>query len=465
MLGGALQENVLCLLAYSDEYSGIVRNTIPLTLYGGPYRIIAGRCHDFIDRYNKPPSDHLADLLEDKLKDEAQASLYETIVRAIRNTVTSGQNTEYILDQLQRFVQRQSLRSVTVELTKCLQQDTEESIDRAQELINSARNSQLAVFDPGTRLSDRKALNFLNSTTEAFPTGIKELDERGLGPNRKELHLLIANIKTGKSWWLTHLAKMGVLHRYRICHITLEMSEDRVSQRYYQTLYGVAKRPDNTTTVKFKSDDAGRISGFDETHIKPKLYLNDHDAYEQLDKLRTKWKHRHGDNVFIKQFPTGKLTVPELIAYLDSLEATQRFTPDLLIVDYPDLMKINPENARWSLDTIYKDIRGIAVERNLAVAIVTQSNRLGAMKKQVETTNASEAYSKNAHADVVCTLSATAAEKRLGLARLAVAAARNDADSFTLVISQHYKTGVFAVDSHILDQGYWQQLDDEEGGE
>lgn len=463
MLGGALVENILCLLAYNEEYAGIVRNSIPLNLYGGPYRIIAGRCYDFLDHYHKAPGDHIADLLEDKLTDETQAGLYEPIVRGIRSSAGGAQNVPYVIDSIRRFVQRQSLRTITVELTKCLQQDTEQSIDRAQELINSARTQQLSVFDPGTRLSDRKALGFLNFTNESFPTGIKELDQRGLGPNRKELHLLIANIKTGKSWWLTHLAKMAVTHRLRVVHITLEMSEERVAQRYFQALYGVAKRRDNkTTAIKFK-DEAGRIAEFGEVAIHPKVFLTDPDAYEQLEKIQNRWGPRHLRNVFVKQFPTGKLTVSEMIAYLDSLEATQRFVPDLLIIDYPDLMKVDTDNARWSLDAIYKDIRGVAVERNIAVSIVTQSNRLGAMKRQVETTNVSEAYSKNAHADVVCTLSATAAEKRLGLARLSVAAARNDADAFTLVLSQHYKTGLFGFDSHLMTSGYEQLV--EEGDE
>lgn len=462
MLGGALVENILCLLAYNDQYAPIVRNSVPLNLYGGPYRIIAGACYDYLDRYHTPPKDHLADLLEARLQDDnPESSIYKGIIFAIRDT-QANLNVDYVISTLQTFIKRQSFRSIAVEVTKCLHQDTEQSLARVDELFRQASTAQLAVFDPGVRLSDpARALRFLDHTNEAFPTGIKELDARGLGPNRKELWLAIANTKFGKSWLLTHLAKMALIQRLRVCHITLEMSADKVSQRYFQTMYAIAKRPDNTTTVRFRSDDQGRINDFEEVHIKPRFHLTDPDAREQLERIISRGRGRHLKNIIIKEFPTGQLTVPDLKAYLDSLEATTRFVPDLLIIDYPDLMKVNIENPRWSLDQIYKDLRGIAVERNLALAAVSQSNRQGAKQKQVEITNVAEAYSKIQHADVNITMSATGAEKRLGLARLYVGAARNDTDNFALVISQHYKTGAFVVDSHILDQGYWANLEGE----
>jgi hypothetical protein len=45
---------------------------------------------------------------------------------------------------------------------------------------------------------------------------------------------------------------------------------------------------------------------------------------------------------------------------------------------------------------------------------------------------------------------------QLGLARLHVAAGRNDADKITIVISQNYGTGAFVVDSTMMRGNYWQ---------
>jgi len=137
----------------------------------------------------------------------------------------------------------------------------------------------------------------------------------------------------------------------------------------------------------------------------------------------------------------------------------------MVIVDYPDLMRTDKDNYRISVDQIYKDLRGMAIDRNIAMVVVSQSNRGGAKKKILGSENVAEAYSKVHHADLVITLNSTSAEKKLGLARLYVTNARNDEGNLTIVISQSYKTSTFAVDSAIISQKYWDLVgEDEEAG-
>lgn len=464
MLLGILQENLICLLAYNEKYANIVRWSVDLSLFGGPYRVLSARIYDYLDRYKKPPKDHLADLLSDKLDpSKPEAKLFTDIIDSIHGA-QEGINAEYVIGQLETFIKRQSLRSITVDLTKALQRDTEESLEEADALIKKANHQTLSIFDPGTRLSDKtKSLSFLDNINEAFPTGIAELDRRGFGPTRKELWLLVANTKSGKSWALMHMAKMALSHRLRVCHITLEMSEGKCSQRYFQALFGVAKRKEAFRTTKFTKDELGRVIGFNDVKLTPKLTLQDENIKAALENIIDKWSVRRLDNIFIKQFPTGMLTVPQLECYLENLGSTQSFTPDLLIVDYPDLMKLDKGNLRLSLDEVYKDLRGLAVKRNIALAVVSQSHRAAAKAKVVGGENVAEAYSKIAHADVVLTLSSTEAEKKLGLARLSVVAGRNDADNLSIVISQQFGVGSFIVDYVVLTDGYWQHLNLSEG--
>lgn len=466
MLLGPLSENLICLLAYDEKYAPIIRHSVAPNLFGGPYRLIAARCYSYIDSFKVPPKDHLADLMSDKLSsDTSEAQLYADIIDSIHAAI-SGINTDYVINQLELFIRRQSLRTIAVDLTKALQRDTEESLEEADKLIRQASHQALQLFDPGTQLSDKaKALNFLDTTSESFPTGIDELDKRGFGPTRKELWLAIGNTKFGKSWLLIHLAKMSLMHRLKVCHITLEMSEGRCSQRYFQALFSVAKREEVLRTTKFKRDSLGHIIGFDDVSLSPKFTLQDPEIRKKLEKVIDKWAIRQLGNIYIKQFPTGTLTVSQLRAYLENLEATQKFTPDLLIIDYPDLMKLDKNNFRLSLDEVYKDLRGIAVERNLALAVVSQSNRSAAKAKTVSGDNVSEAYSKIAHADCAITMSSTKAERQLGLARLLVTAGRNDADGCTIVISQQYGIGSFVVDSALMNKGYWQSLPESEDGD
>jgi hypothetical protein len=220
----------------------------------------------------------------------------------------------------------------------------------------------------------------------------------------------------------------------------------------------MAKRKDSFEVTRFQRDSLNRISGFDTLKAKPALSMDDPHIRKKLERRIDRWSTRLLDNIIIKEFPSGHLTVLQLRAYLDNLETSEKFVPDLLIVDYPDLLKLDKDNYRLDLDDAFKELRGLAVSRNIALAAVSQSHRSAAKAKQVGVENVAEAYSKIAHSDVVLTYTQTPAENKLGLARLHVAAGRNDKDKFTVVISQAYNTGQFVVDSSIMRGTYWQNL-------
>lgn len=460
-----LQENLMVLLTFDKERCRIIRGTVEPQLFGGFYKDVVVRVYDYIDKYKAPPGEHIADLLEDKLesKNKREANTYKDIIESLFD-LKEGINAEYVMSQLGDFIRRQSLRAVAVDLAKALQKDTEESLEEADHLIKSANTTALRVFEPGLRLSNLDGvLKFLDNPATAFATGIPEFDRRGFGPTRKEMYLYIADTKTGKTWMMIHLAKIAIMGNLKVLHISLEMSEEKVSQRYVQTLFAVSKRKETFITKRFKKSKRGKLE-ITEKEITPKLTLDDPNIRKKLLKKLKRWQNRILDNIIVKQFPTGKLTLGELEAYLDNLETTEGFVPDLLIVDYPDLMKLNVGGGqvRHALSETYKGLRGIAVARNLALAVPTQGNRDGAKAKTMGRTHVSEAYSKIADADAVTTYSQTEGEKALGLARLSVVAGRNDEDNITVVLSQNYGTGQYAVDSVLMDKDYWKLIEVEE---
>jgi hypothetical protein len=456
---GFLEENLLTLLIFDVQRSKIVRSTVDPIMFSGNNREIATRSYEYLDKYKKPPSDHIADLLEDKLTSDnkREARAFKDILAGLHD-LKETINAEYVLNKLEDFVKRQSLRSVAVNLAKALQRDTEESLEEAEEIMRGVNTTSLKVFDHGLRMSEiDRALSFLTLENNAFPTGIPEFDRRGFGPTRKEMFLYIADAKTGKTWMMGHLAKIVVMNGLRCLHVSLEMSEEKIAQRYVQSFFAAAKRADPVLVQRFKKLKGGGFE-FNEREVTPKLHLDDPSIRRKLVRKMLKFKGRILDNIIVKQFPTGKLTVNGLEAYLDNLEITQRFVPDLLIVDYPDLMDLGVSGSgqyRHGLAEVYKNLRGIAVARNMALAVPTQSNRAGSGAKFVGRKNVAEAYSKIADADVVLTYSQTDLEKKLHLARLAVVAGRNDEDNITVVLSQNYAMGQYVVDSVMMNSDYW----------
>ena len=166
-----------------------------------------------------------------------------------------------------------------------------------------------------------------------------------------------------------------------------------------------------------------------------------------------------GKDLIIKAFPTSSLTMQGFELYLDALERVHKFVPDVVCFDYPDLQKIDVDSLRTELGAIFKEHRGLAVRRNYALVTVTQGNRESAKARVTTDTHVAEDYSKIATADTVITYSQTNEEKRLGLARLFVANARTEEDKFTVLITQQYQMGQFAIDSVRMGGDYWDRIE------
>jgi replicative DNA helicase len=268
-------------------------------------------------------------------------------------------------------------------------------------------------------------------------------------PARGELFVNIGLNKSGKSFWLLNLAKYGLLQRLKVLYVTLELAEDKISQRLYQNLFVIPKRVSDTFVTKIDTDSLGRITGFTKKEFKSKTNLSDNNIEQFLKDKIDDWGPKF-KNLIIKQFPDGSLTMSMLKAYLDGLENSHNFIPDLLIIDYADKMKLNVNNYRFEVSQTYVQLRGLGVERNMAVVTASQSNRAGKNAEVIDESNVAESWDKIAIADNVITYTQTKEEKKLKLARLFVSNARNDKDGLTVLISQNYDVGQFYVTSAMM---------------
>lgn len=242
--------------------------------------------------------------------------------------------------------------------------------------------------------------------------------------------------------------------------VSLEMSEDRYSQRVLQSMFSISKRNATVRVPIFDKDDHGNLETIQYEEVE-RMTLGDPNIREYLQRNITRRLARRPP-LIIKSFPTGKLTVSMLNAYLDGLDRFHKITPDMIMIDYPDLMKMDAKNLRLEIGQTIADLRGVGVERNAAVVVPSQGNRDSETAKWVTGSMAAEDISKLATADTVVTYSQTPGEKRLGLARLLCEKNRNDEDKFQVLISQAYQMGQFCLDSVLMNSEYWGLV---EGGE
>lgn len=462
-LSGSLQQNILTLLCFDDKNCKIVRAGITPQLFDSSvYREVAGHAIDFIDQYGEAIKEHLPDQLEGILKgdDQRKANSYKKLVDDLflnRDSV----NGEYVIRELHKFVRLQVLKSAFVKAAECFEDG---NIEAAEVELKKGLEHQVIAFDAGLNVSNPdEMIGLLDELEEpGFQIGIAPLDDMGIYPRRKEQTLLIAPRGKGKSWFCTHIAKWALLQRWTVVIITLEMSQKRYAARFLQSFFSISKRDAITRVSKFVHGRDGTLQDIVHEEIE-RLTLQDPNISAILTS-KVKREFRKRPPLVIKQFPTGSMTIEMLEAYLDGLQRFEGITPDLLIVDYPDLMKHSPQNKRIELGQINERIRGIGVARNCATAIVSQANREGEDARTVKGSMVAEDISKNATADVIYTLSQTELEKKLGLARLFVEKARNDQDKFTVLMTQALGIGQFCLDATLLDDDYWPMMESRSKG-
>lgn len=459
-LSSSLQESVLTLIAFNDEKGNVVAGLLSADLFEEPYRDIAQRILDFRKKFNKAPGrEHIDDVFDHVLvdPDHRQFQSYQRILRGLLEQA-KGLNAEYVVTRVTEFIRRQTLKAGVLKAAQRYQTGGDNVADDVERILLDTVKVRVDAMSPGLFLNnDHESLSFLEDPPECFVGGIPELDKRDIGPTRKELMILMAPKGGGKTWGLINYGKRAIVNGKRVAHVTLEMSEKRTSQRYHQSIFAIAKRDEEFNQTMFELDSLGRLQALSQEKMRPEMALNNPDVYRYLLKRRSELGTRLG-NLVIKEFPSGSLTIAALKAWLDGLEVVHGWVPDLLIIDYADLMKIDAKDMRHGLSRNIVDLRGLASERNMAILTAKQTNRMGAGAKYVTDQHASEDFSAFMTADIAVTYSQTLDEKILGLARLFVAKARNDEDKFTVLITQNYKTGQFCLGSTSMISDYFDRL-------
>ena len=450
-----LQQDIVSLLCYSDQHGKTIARTIDVNLMEGDFRTITERTLEFWKKYNVAPKQHVADLFTDILesKHDRRAGTYRRLLIAM-SEVQATINADFVLRSMDEFIRMQRAKSVILKAAEQLDARGINGLQETEDLLNSFLRERSHTIDAGIRLNDiDKILAYLDNAHSEFRTGIKELDHGNIVPMRGKVLLFLAPTGKGKSWFMVQLGKMAFTMRKKVCHITLEIEAEEVGQRYYQALFGASKRDDESKITTIKFDNNGRLSEIGSDTVNVPFTFNSRAIREELQTRVNHFGTRAG-NVLIKRFPMRSLTVEQLESYLESLEAVEHFSPDLLIVDYPKIMKTDPKNPRISIGILLEDLRGLAQRRNFALAAVHQTSKVSVDADMVQATHVAEDWSMIATSDIVITYSQTSAENRYGLARLYVAKARSEEDKFGVLITQNYKTGQFVLESTRLSDSY-----------
>ena len=459
-LSTSRQESILSVLCFNKVEAQLIAEHLTPNMFGSAiYRDIAIRAMQYLETYRDVIGPHMAEEFEDVLEseDDAKADLYDEVIHNL-NEFKDDVNPTYVVNNIKEFIRTQTLKSSVVEVAALLKED---KLEEAEAVYEKARSTTLAVFQPGLVFKEdpQRFVSAHDNVPDSISTGIPHFDYRNIGLTPGESLVILAPPNRGKSWALIHLGKFALLARKKVLHITLEMSEDRVAQRYMQSILSIGYKESRTQVSVFGTDNAGRFLSMSRDTVERPCYQDSNIRkflQEKLGLLSNRLQ------LVVKQFPTSQLTMAGLLGYLDMLERYNSFIPDVVILDYADLMKVRQDSIRGDLSLLHKELRGeIAVARNIAFGTASQTNRMGEDSRVCTLKHLAEDYTKAATADIIISYNQTREEQALGLARLFSAKVRNEQKEETVVISQAYQIGQFALQSALVTGDYWESVDRE----
>lgn len=347
------------------------------------------------------------------------------LIDATRSTIAKldsrVKDRSFIKEELFKFIKNQTTREAILASLDHLDAQDFEAIDdefqRVLEVQESLHGGFGQFFARDIEQRTKRRREFVKN---GISTGLK-LDEYmkpgGLPP--KALGVVIAPSGKGKTHTLVHLGRSAVLDsNVPVLHVTLEMSEDAILDRYDAAFTGIpVQRLEKKTRT--------------------------------VERLVKKLGKKHGEMLVVKEFPTGTLTVPALKAYIRQLERVA-FYPGLILIDYADLML--PTRLGRDRDSSYEEMGQIYVElRGLSYTVgsggvpiwtASQTNKSALNKEFFDWNDIAESSKKVHVADVVLLLQQTLQEKKRRRARIGVGKNRFGPDKFDVPVMTDWSRSI-----------------------
>jgi len=376
---------------------------------------------DMLDKYQKPPSEKiLRGILEHKGE---KPDVVDLLCADIFNpNPISSVEKDYILDKVVTHARKQKMKASIEAAYGVVDTDEHFTDEKFQEVLTSLKDS--IKFSIDTELGvdlfdvDERYAKIALALQDKISSGYSQIDHyTGGGFARKELVALTAPPGLGKTIWLVNLGYRFLLGGYNVVHYSMEMGEERLGLRYD----GIA------SAVNIKTLE--QMQGIDDVKA----------AYKKV-KMVTKTRLK------MKEFPTGAASAYDIEAHLDELELYHEFKPDVIIVDYGDIMK-STKNAKSTYEEqgfIFRELRALGQKKNAVVLTATQSTRGslaedGGTKDIVGMADVADSMEKNRILDLLFSVQQTREEKDEGKINLWIAKNRNGESNKRLEFIINYR--------------------------
>jgi replicative DNA helicase len=367
----------------------------------------------YFSEYHTIPSLETLSIEVKKIDNEVlRIALTETLREAYK--AADSKDLEYVEKEFTSFCSNQQMKKALMTSVDLLNVGDFDGIRR---LINNAMKAgedknigHEYDKDVETRYreDDRHAI--------PFPWPIfNDLTQGGVGGG--DLVLMFGNPGGGKSWAVIAMGAFAAALGYNVVHYSLELGEGYVGKRYDAVFSGIPvdKLNDNRKVVE-----------------------------EIVSKVKGK--------IIIKEYPPKRVSLETIEAHIQQLEQQNDFKPDIIIIDYLDLLKGKGRKERKDeIDDVYTDAKGLAKALNKPIISPSQANRTGAKSSIIEGDNAAGSYDKIMIGDIIISVARRKKDKVKGTGKWHIMKNRYGADGLTFNSTIDTSNGKIVIDEQPVE--------------
>ena len=344
---------------------------------------IVNKIIEFNEKYNKFPS-----FLELKIVIE-QEEVYNQL-KEILSLNTDEYKDEFLLTEIEGFFKSKLIWNSIVNTTQHLNNNDMSEMSLVPDQI---REALAFSFDTEIGLdflnSENRLYDALHNKDSVVKTGMSTFDMMiDGGFHEKSLSLFMAETNMGKTLVKCSLATNCLLQNKNVLYVTLEMSENKISERIMANLFDISM-----DDLKCVTRDK-----FNEKFQNFKKLLN--------------------NKLYIKEFPPSSINANHIRNLLKELKVKQKFIPDIIFIDYMELMiaihSKKTDTPYHELKKISEEIRAIAVELEIPIVSAVQSNRKGFGKVEIDLTDISDSIGPAKTADVIIGITQSEEFRKMG---------------------------------------------------
>lgn len=363
--------------------------------------------------YKTPPS---KDVLKVKVTEIDHDVLKVAIVEQLKEVFRymESDDLSFVKNEILKFCKNQEIKHAIMDSVNLLQNG---NYDEIKTKIDSAMKAG-ADTNVGHEYNKDVELRYNEAARHTITTGwdvVDDLMDGGLAPG--ELGVVMAPAGIGKSWLLINIGANAIKNGKNVVHFTLELNENYVGQRYDSVITGIAAQ-----NLKHHQDD-----------------------------IEQKVGSLPGELV-IKYYPTKSVGVMALKAHIEKSSMLGK-KPDLVIVDYADLLRVSAKDKHEALEELYEELRGMGGEYDIPIWTATQAGRSSLEDDIIEADKIASSYGKVMVSDFIMSLSRKVQDKLSGTGRVHIVKNRFGPDGVTLPSKINTNNGQFQFFEPDTSQG------------